>query len=123
MRRETREKRERMERRRGRRGGRGGRGVRGGTGWKEGEEGEKGEVGKEEKGGSTLKFTRLYSVMKELLPAEEIFEDYLHPDLFWGILFIENLMSFFFANEEICLKFCKIFVTQKFLLKEFLTPS
>jgi hypothetical protein len=26
--------------------------------------------------------------MKQLLPSEEIFEDYLHPMLFWGIFFL-----------------------------------
>jgi hypothetical protein len=30
---------------------------------------------------------RLYSQMKQLLPSEEIYEDYLHPSLFWGTIF------------------------------------
>jgi hypothetical protein len=29
-------------------------------------------------------FFRLYSLMKQLLPNQEIIEDYLHPMLFWG---------------------------------------
>jgi hypothetical protein len=42
------------------------------------------EGGRRKEGNEVIQF-RLYSLMKQLLPSEEIFEDYLHPTLFWGI--------------------------------------
>jgi hypothetical protein len=36
--------------------------------------------------------------MRQLLPGEEIFEDYLHPMLFWGKLFISLIAEKKFSS-------------------------
>jgi hypothetical protein len=46
-----------------------------------------GEEGAEDGRKRNANDSRLYTLMKQLLPAEQIFEDYLHPALFWGIVF------------------------------------
>jgi hypothetical protein len=50
----------------------------------EGKEGGRASRGEKE---SILTIFRLDSLIRQLLPSEEIFEDYLHPMLFWGIFF------------------------------------
>jgi hypothetical protein len=46
--------------------------------------GSKGRGGEVREGENKSLKSRLYTILRQFLPTEEIFEEFLHPDLFWG---------------------------------------